>query len=295
MESKKMPCLTVLHPKQLTRRSTRGSSVKTSANSGEGPLPKASEQIAEDVRRGIALGELGEGDALPNESQLMEMYNASRPTVRAALRIMESASLISVKLGPGGGARVRNPDLGVIARQAALHLQLSRTTLRDLFDARAVLEPAAARRLAEQRPKKGVKLLRGLYEAELAVLDDPIAYPAAAAEFHEAIIELAGNNTLTLVGRLIHEMVAAHNRETVARTHSPARVAQRGSDSHARLLALIEDGKADEAEEYWREHLADGARLALAALGAHTVVNLFDDGWAPRVRRPSRPQAKPTT
>ena len=133
----------------------------------------------------------------------MELYDVSRPVVREALRILESETLISVKRGAGGGARVRRPDVGVAARHAALLLQLEGTTLADLFEARATLEPDAVRRLAEQRSPEAIAILRQRHEEELQLIDDVPAYAVHAARFHEQLIELAGNKTLAVLGRLL--------------------------------------------------------------------------------------------
>ena len=72
-------------------------------------VPKAASLVAASLRRRIVLGDLGEGDALPNETELMRFYEVSRPTLREALRILETESLISVKRGARGGARVVRP------------------------------------------------------------------------------------------------------------------------------------------------------------------------------------------
>ena len=49
----------------------------------------------------------------------------------------------------------------------------------------------------------------------------------------------------------------------IAEASATGFVAQWGSDSHLHLLELIEAGKGEEAERFWREHISDGARLAL--------------------------------
>ena len=111
-------------------------------------IPKAASLVADSLRRRIVLGDLVEGDALPNESELMRFYEVSRPTLREALRILETESLISVKRGARGGARVAIPDASVTARHAALVLRLQGTTLEDVFVSRLIIEPAAVRLLA---------------------------------------------------------------------------------------------------------------------------------------------------
>ena len=61
--------------------------------------PKTAELIAARIRRGIACGQLADGDALPSELQLMDDFGVSRPILREAFRILESESLIEVRRG----------------------------------------------------------------------------------------------------------------------------------------------------------------------------------------------------
>src|SRR5215216_4502464 len=111
--------------------------------SERGKSPKAAVAVAAGLRRRIVLGDLPEGAALPNETELMSQYEVSRPTLREALRILETESLISVKRGAGGGARVVHPEPSVAARHAATALRIQGTTLADVFTARSIIEPAA--------------------------------------------------------------------------------------------------------------------------------------------------------
>src|SRR4051794_2911660 len=98
-------------------------------------VPKAAELVASDLRRQIIRRTLSAGDALPNETALMEVYDVSRPTLREALRILESEGLVSVKRGAHGGARVHLPDVSIAAKYAALLLQVRGTTIADVFEA----------------------------------------------------------------------------------------------------------------------------------------------------------------
>ncbi len=238
-------------------------------------IPKAAVVIAGSLRRRIVRGELQPGDPLPNETELMELYDVSRPVVREALRILESETLISVKRGAGGGARVRRPDVGVAARHAALLLQLEGTTLADLFEARATLEPDAVRRLAEQHSPEAIAILRQRHEEELQLIDDVPAYAVHAARFHEQLIELAGNKTLAVLGRLLLTIVESHNRATMARTEDAIEVARGASEFHGQLIDLIEAGDADAAVAHWRRHLDEAAEVALQRLGPATIVDVL--------------------
>ena len=114
-------------------------------------VPKAGEMVASQLRRQIVLGELKEGDQLPSESVLMEQFGVSRPTLREAFRILEAEGAITVRRGVRGGARVQVPDITVAARQIGLLLQYRGALLSDVYEVRAVLEPAAARMAAKRR------------------------------------------------------------------------------------------------------------------------------------------------
>jgi GntR family transcriptional regulator len=63
-----------------------------------GPLYR---QIADDLRRKIESGELGEGMRVPTEDQLMATYHASRNTVRGALKELSTRGLVHTLHGRG--------------------------------------------------------------------------------------------------------------------------------------------------------------------------------------------------
>jgi GntR family transcriptional regulator len=66
--------------------------------SGIGPMYR---QIADDLRQKIESGELGHGDQLPTELELREGYNASRNTVRDAMKWLITRGLIETRPGQG--------------------------------------------------------------------------------------------------------------------------------------------------------------------------------------------------
>jgi DNA-binding FadR family transcriptional regulator len=241
-------------------------------------IPKAAVVVADRIRRGIVHGQYQPDHALPNETELMALYEVSRPIVREALRILESESLIKVKRGVGGGARVCKPDIGVAARHTGLLLQLEGTTLADLFEARALLEPAAVRRLATLQPEGAIAQLKLRHAEELAVVEDLGAYPVAAALFHEELIDLAGNKTMSILGRLLLEIVETQNRMMFSVLNGAgAKIARDAAEfEHGHVIELIEAGDVEGAVAHWERHLLAAAELTLQQLGHATVVDLLD-------------------
>lgn len=227
--------------------------------------PKMAELISADLRRRIVTGELREGDALPSEATLMAQFGVSRPTLREAYRILEAESLIVVRRGANGGARVQPPSPGVAARYAGLVLEHRGTTVKDVWEARLLLEPPTAGLLARRRTKADLRELR----AALATHDQATDFATIVAlhnEFHSLVVRLAGNDALALLVGMLGEIIdrATWNRveaDLGTNTHAGA---ERGTvRAHHRLVDLIEARDATRAEDLWRRHLkAGGAYLA---------------------------------
>ncbi len=69
------------------------------------------EVVAGVLRERIVNGELGDGDLLPKQDELIEEYRISRPTLREALRILEGEGLLIVRRGSVGGLGGADADL----------------------------------------------------------------------------------------------------------------------------------------------------------------------------------------
>ncbi|MEU6069578.1 GntR family transcriptional regulator [Streptomyces sp. NPDC047082] len=68
-------------------------------------MPKAYEEIADDIRRSIREGLRKPGDRLPSEAALAKYYGWSVPTVQNALRLLSEEGLIDKQHGRGNFVR----------------------------------------------------------------------------------------------------------------------------------------------------------------------------------------------
>ncbi|MBL7502543.1 FadR family transcriptional regulator [Frankia sp. CNm7] len=226
----------------------------------------------------IASGELTEGETLGREPELVERFGVSRPSLREALRILEAEGLISVVRGLHGRVIVHEPNERMTARTAALVLHSRNVSLADVFEARALLEPLAARAIAGMRNRRPVIAeLRALIDAEEAAIQDPEVFGDANAQFHERLVALAGNQTLSIVAEMLNEVVA--RAVTAVSTEADDVVGslttrRRGIRSQRRLLDLLETGVPAAAEEHWRSHMTVVGRVMLGQ-EASTVVDLL--------------------
>lgn len=236
------------------------------------------QQVADELRLLIVSGELSEGDSLGTESDLIARFGVSRPSMREALRILEAEGLISVRRGVLGGVIVHEPDQRITARTTALVLQARDVSLADVYSARSLLEPVAARVVAESRGRRSAaRELEALVAHEAGVVQDPQAFGPANTAFHQRLVSLAGNQTLTVVAEMLNELVAravtAVSQDGSARPESLS-VRLRGIRSQKRLIALIETGQGAQAEEFWRVHMRAVERI-LVRHAAGTTVDLM--------------------
>jgi DNA-binding FadR family transcriptional regulator len=220
-------------------------------------VPKAAELVARRLRGAIVRGETPVGEPLASEKELMERFGVSRPTLRAALRILETQSLVEVRRGSRGGTWVCSPSIDVTARRAGAFLQYHRATVDDVHRARALVEPPAVVLLAQRRDPEQLAHLQATLDEEAAAFDDMALVRAIGQRFHAEIVELAGNQTLIVFSSMLQEIIdiqtaraQVHRREAGIERAAPMMHAE-----HQRTLELIAAGAAEEAEQQWRSHL----------------------------------------
>jgi GntR family transcriptional regulator, transcriptional repressor for pyruvate dehydrogenase complex len=235
------------------------------------------EQIADELRSLIVSGELADGDRLGHEPDLVERFNVSRPSLREALRILETEGLISVVRGVQGGIVVHQPDETVTARTAALVLRARDVQLADVYEARRLLESTAAREVAaSSRRRRAARELGALVDRQDDVLEDAEAFGLANTAFHDRLVALTGNQTLAIIAEMLNVIVS---RAVIAVSQTPGKdslaVRRRGVRSQRTLVALIAAGDAAGAEQHWRSHMAAVGKVLLGQK-ATTVVDLVD-------------------
>jgi GntR family transcriptional regulator, transcriptional repressor for pyruvate dehydrogenase complex len=241
-------------------------------------IPKAAELIAEHLRRQIVRHELSEDEELPSEAELMAKFDVSRPTLREAYRILESEGLITVRRGARGGARVHMPRADVAARYAASVLQANGVLLSDVYEARSIIEAPAAAILAERRSAEDIATLRKVYAEADAIEGDPVEYLEAHHRFHNAVSDLAGNQTIALLARMIDAIIDAADFQLVKSRladEGEIRAAHRAQRTHAKFIDLLESGDAAGAEQLWHKHLSEAGRHVTSAGLARTTLDVM--------------------
>ncbi|MBV9843117.1 MAG: FadR family transcriptional regulator [Sphingomonadaceae bacterium] len=250
-------------------------------NEGGVRVQKAAELVADQIRRAIIRGTLRDGDSLPAEAHLIAEYQVSRPTIREAIRILESEGLIAVSRGARGGARISSPTFALVARAAGVTLQSKGATLGDIYEARTIIEPPAARLVAMRGGADAVATLRRQLDHELTLVGDRIAASLAIADFHRILVELCGNVTLTMLAHSLQDLVERHlalsqRRETSRDEAALAKRMRFGLRSHAKLIEYVEKGDGEGAELHWHNHMRAAGVYWLQSVAPTSVVELLE-------------------
>ncbi|MGH8137133.1 MAG: FadR/GntR family transcriptional regulator [Steroidobacteraceae bacterium] len=231
------------------------------------PVQKLSHAVVELIRAKIATGELKPGDTLLPESELLEQLRVSRPTLRQALRVLESESLIQLGRGARTGATVLYPSIEAVAQYGALYLATQGTTLGEIHQVRTLLEPPLAALIARQSKREAVESLRACVRVQKDSLQrgDYVSAASAVNEFHGRLERLSENRALGLFAGMLNDIAVnvypqiplassnARDRKTIWRR------SEKSTEAHEHLVKLIADAKADAAERFWQSYMHDTA------------------------------------
>jgi DNA-binding FadR family transcriptional regulator len=230
------------------------------------PQRRIAETVAADLRDRI----LGGTDRLPTQDQLVAEFGVSYPSVREALRILETEGLVTVRRGSVGGAEVHRPDESSAAYHLGLALQGAAVPIGDLAAGLQRLEPLCAVEVARRpdRLKVVVPVLTRNVDASAEVVADGAAFTRCAREFHDLLVEFTPNATIRhVVGSLVALWSAQEQKwadALVRRGEYPsAGQARAAVRTHRRLVDEIAGGRAEEAERIARRHLAATQELLL--------------------------------
>ena len=188
------------------------------------------------LRNGILGHSIAPGTKLP-EDELGAIYSVSRTVVRAALQALAHDRL--VRLEPNRGAFVAKP---------------SRTEAREVFEARALIEPKVAALAADIATHADAERLRRHLDAEHRAVHEGKDGEAVvlSAQFHVAIAEIAGQAIFTEMVRDLCSRSSLiislywRRRDTICESHA-----------HLALVEAIAKRSPFDAAELMTSHLVD--------------------------------------
>jgi DNA-binding FadR family transcriptional regulator len=223
---------------------------------------KLGKWAADHLRKEILEGRLKPGQNLPSEVELMRTFGISRPTLREAIRILESAGLVMVYRGKKGGAQVMLPTKSVTAASAANYLQARGTTLKNLIEGRICLEPTLVLALEGKIKKSDCKELREILEEGKRSDLSPQSFARMTGAYRTKLFSCLGNPVLDLIASLMIHVYEPMLMEVVnLQIRNVPNFSTESIGESYRFLELIEGGDFKGASEANRAYLQKILRM----------------------------------
>jgi GntR family transcriptional regulator, transcriptional repressor for pyruvate dehydrogenase complex len=212
------------------------------------PRSKLAETVAEQLLGAIRSQRLGPGERLPSERELMSGLGVGRSTIREAVNGLAILGVVEIRHGQG--AFVADPEAGAQPPQA-IAAALARGITRDLFEARQLIEPHAARLAAVRRTGSDLRKLRRVLENHARAVAAGRSAVAASVRFHVMIGEAAHSDVIA--GFVASATQTMMERGPLLEAEPGYREWELGQ--HRAVFEPIEAGDPSGAEARMRAHL----------------------------------------
>ncbi|WP_326565433.1 FCD domain-containing protein [Amycolatopsis rhabdoformis] len=209
------------------------------------PKPGLSEQLVAGLLELIADERLAPGDSLPTVRVLAERFSVTTPTIREALRRLQTTDAVRMRHGSGiyvgdGIHRTLMPNPNSAPMKDELIVQL--------IDARLTIEPGIAALTANNRTEESLQRLQ--LALDTAKRDSTDHRPHL--NFHR---ELAGGSGNQVLFEVVDSLLAARGREQKA-LRALIEDRRRDYEEHLAIYEAVRAGDAAAAERHTRHHLA---------------------------------------
>ena len=172
---------------------------------------RISQLIEEQLKEAIIRHHYRAGDKLPSERELVNMFGASRSSIREAIRSLERSGFVVVKKGVQGGAFVlQKGDSTLMVNYLRDMMRLRQVSLDEILQARLIIEPEVAAAAAERATPEYVELLEEITRDQLKGFDseNPVMQFDRNPRFHRIIAEMTGNQVFIIIMQILLEIHA---------------------------------------------------------------------------------------
>lgn len=229
--------------------------------------------IVDQIEQAIVSGEIPVGSQLSSERDLMVEFGVSRPTIREALRILQSMGLIESRPGTRGGPLVLAPSSRTLTRSFRAMVGTDALDLSDLVEYRLLLEGSASRLAAMRHTDEQLaRIRRAIERMEASAEANADDFADADLEFHEAIWAASGNSVLEMSG----QAVAGVLREVMKR---------HAEGEHHDNREKLENARIDRGlyEAIAAKESMTASRIARNAI-ADRFAPMFSEAWGETMR-----------
>ena len=211
-------------------------------------------EIQQVVKRYIIDHRFRPGDPLPGEGELARQLGISRPSLREAMKVLQTIGAIETRHGSGTYVGELSLDaladgLGFQVRLAAQHADSTPAELLDLMDLREGIETHLIRRVAGRHTARHVARMRELNATIATVSERSEEYRDLDAELHMLFYEPLGSRVKS---EFVHVFWKVSN---YALSASASTCETSVASDHAAIIDALADADRDAAVAAISRHL----------------------------------------
>ena len=221
---------------------------------------RLADDLAQRITQMIQARSYVAGDRLPAITEMARQFRVGPPTLREALRKLETVGVVDIRHGSGVYVNLA-PDTLVISNPI-LHFSqdgtVSKKLLVDLLEARTPIEVTTATLAATHATDEDLAELRRLLDHAGETLDDAAVLNRTNLAFHARIAAASGNVVLRQVLEVLSSLFREEQR-LIIDIHGSRR---QDHAEHLEILAALEARDPARAASLMRRHL-EGVRDVL--------------------------------
>ena len=214
---------------------------------------KLYQDVLDRLMQRIEFGEIGPGDQLPSERELMEVYGVGRVAVREAMQELARSGI--VEISHGERARVVVPTARLLIDQiagGARHLlRMQPETLDHLKEARLFLETGMVKLAAERATADDVLRLQARLEDHRACMVNLDQFMKKDMYFHREIARISGNPIYPAIVEALFEWASSYYQSIV---RAPG-AEELTLSEHQKIIEAIASHDVSSAVQAMTDHL----------------------------------------
>ena len=224
------------------------------------------EEIVFKIKDMIEQGRLKTGDQLPTERELAEAFKVSRPSVREALRALESQGFLVSR--QGDGTYVSQQPIELIIEPFASVITREKFDQLELFEMRRLIEPQLAYLAAERATPAEIAEMERLVAIQESELGNNHSGTSSDQSLHAALTKAARNKILiSILDSLLDSLSETRDKYLQIRDRPEKSLAR-----HKEILAAIKSRDSELAAKIMREHLEETESILFKMLNGEEQV-----------------------
>jgi GntR family transcriptional repressor for pyruvate dehydrogenase complex len=214
---------------------------------------KIYEEVIEQIKQLIVVGELQPGDKLLSERELSEKLNVSRASIREAFSALEIMGIITIR--PGEGSFVRQVSFEGMLEPLSFLLHVNVDDAMNLLEVRKMLEVEIAALAASRATPEDIEDMRQALHRMVDEVNDGEVGDKADAEFHYAVLKAAHNPILIKLMSAVSDLMNSTYRFSRQKIFMEGNMQKILYDSHCSIFQAIEQKKPKLARKMMEKHL----------------------------------------